>query len=227
LTGSGIISGSVAVNGIVSPGNGVGALATGGETWAGGGHYKWEINSSAGTAGVNPGWDKLNIGGALSITANSGSTFTIDVTSLSLAGAPGTVSDFNNTTSSAWIIATASGGITGFDPAGVILNTNGFSNNIGSGVFSVMTNATDIIIQFTVAPSAQAPTNFVSTAAGQGSFQGSANTSYTVEFATNLTSPIVWQTLTNTTTDGAGVGGFNDPTAPSTQTQRYYRVRFP
>ncbi|MEO5804345.1 MAG: hypothetical protein ABIR24_12530, partial [Verrucomicrobiota bacterium] len=227
LTGAGNLSGTVAVDGTVAPGNGVGALATGDETWGVGGRYTWEINSAVGTAGANPGWDKLNITGALNITAALGSPFNIDLTSLTLAGAAGTVSDFNNATNYTWTIAQASGGITGFDTNAFALNTNGFANDLGAGSFSITTNATSVLLVFTVPATAQQPTNFVTSGAGQGSFQGSPNTSYTIEYANVLTTPMSWQFLMTVTTDGSGLGTFADASAPSGQPTRFYRVKNP
>jgi len=227
LTGNGIISGSVAVNGTISPGtNAVGTLSTGNETWAGGGHYTFEINSAAGTAGTNPGWDTLNITGALNITATSAGKFNIDINSLTLANTAGAVSDFNSASNYTWSIVHTTTGISGFDANAFALSAASFSNSIGSGTFSITTNATDVLLNFTTGSSAQPPTSFVETVAGQGHFNGSPNTSYTIQYANNLNSPINWQTLTTATTDNSGLGSFTDP-APATGPQRYYRVKSP
>jgi fibronectin-binding autotransporter adhesin len=226
LGGSGTISGAVTNNGTISPGNSVGTLSTGGEIWAGGGHYTFEINSATGTAGTSPGWDKLNITGGLNITANPGSKFTLDITSLTLANAAGTVSDFDNTASYTWTIAQTTSGITGFDTNAFALTTSGFANSLGGGSFSITNNATDIILKF-ISSSAQRPASFVTTAAGQGHFTGSPNTTYTVEYANVLATPTAWQFLTSVATDGAGLGTFSDASAPGGQPQRFYRVKSP
>ena len=55
LVGTGAISGAVAVNGTISPGVNLGTLSTGTQTWNSGGHYEWDLNDAAGTAGPNPG----------------------------------------------------------------------------------------------------------------------------------------------------------------------------
>ena len=49
-----------------SPGT---AATDGNGEWAGGGSYDWEINDFDGTAGMDPGWDLMDITGQLSITA--------------------------------------------------------------------------------------------------------------------------------------------------------------
>ncbi|MEO5803583.1 MAG: autotransporter-associated beta strand repeat-containing protein, partial [Verrucomicrobiota bacterium] len=227
LTGSGSASGAVAVSGTVAPGSSVGTLGSGSETWAGGGHYVFEINQAAGTAGTSPGWDKLNITGGLNITATSGNKFIINITSLTLANAPGAVSDFSEINSYSWVIASTTTGVTGFDTNAFTLNTNNFVNGLGSGSFSLSIIGNDLILNFTGASVAQPPSSFVTTSAGQGTFSGSPNTTYTVQYADILASPTTWLTLTNVLTDGAGVGAFNDPSAPGGQPQRFYRVRNP
>jgi hypothetical protein len=185
------------------------------------------LNNATGTAGSSPGWDKLNINGSLNIIASSGNKFIIDITSLTLANASGAAANFNSSSNYTWVIASASGGITGFDTSSFDLNTAGFSNNVGSGTFSLTTNATDVILQFTAGTVGQQPTNFVTTAAGQGTFTGSPNTSYTIEYADVLATPTVWQTLTTVVTDGSGLGTFSDPFTPSQPAQRFYRVKNP
>jgi len=115
----------------------------------GGGSYTWEINKAGGTAGADPGWDLANITGALAVNANSGNPFTIHINSLTPADAAGPVSDFSSGTSYTWSIATASGGVTGFDPTAFVLDTSGFSNSVGGGTFSITNTTTDIQLKFT------------------------------------------------------------------------------
>ena len=141
LGGSGIISGTVAVDGSISPGNSPGALATADETWGSGGSYTWEINQAGGTAGVNPGWDLLNITGGLAVAGG----FTVNLKSLTLANAPGAVADFDNTKSYTWSIAHTTTGISGLAPGVVTLNPAGFANSLGQGAFIISSNATDVL----------------------------------------------------------------------------------
>ena len=81
----------------------VGRLITGTETWNGGGHYVWEINDV--DAGEITGWDLININGSLTINATSANKFTLDLTSLTLAGAAGPVNDFAQNQNYVWRIA--------------------------------------------------------------------------------------------------------------------------
>lgn len=117
----------VAAGGMIGPGNSPGQLnVTGNATWAGGGSYEWEINNFLGSAGTN--WDFLNIGGGLNITATSGSKFLVEVVSLLANSIPGAAAGFNAFTNYSFDIATAAGGITGFDAAAFDLDTSGFAN---------------------------------------------------------------------------------------------------
>lgn len=113
LKGAGTVDGAMIVNGNLSPGNSPGLLTTGDETWAGDGKYTWEINSVAGAAGTDPGWDLVNMG-ALTMTATSENPFTIALHTLTLSNAPGEVADFVATESHAWKIASATS-ISGWD----------------------------------------------------------------------------------------------------------------
>ncbi|MDB5325011.1 MAG: hypothetical protein JWM57_580 [Phycisphaerales bacterium] len=94
LTGTGSVSGAVSVSGKISAGSNsggsdtIGTLATGDQTWNGGGAYLFKLQNTAGStnsgtqtgnAGIN--WDKLKMSG-LTIAATSGSKFTIIITPL-------------------------------------------------------------------------------------------------------------------------------------------------
>ena len=117
----------VASGGTIGPGNSPGQLNVArNATWAGGASYEWEINNFLGSAGTN--WDFLNIAGELNITATSGSKFLVDVVSLLANNSPGIAAGFNAFTNYSFDIATAAGGITGFDAAAFVLDTSGFAN---------------------------------------------------------------------------------------------------
>ena len=220
LGGSGTIAGDVTVNGAISPGASVGTLTTAAQTWGPGGRYVWQMNDATGTAGVNPGWDKLVSSGFLSILSSPSQRFTVDITSLAGAVA-GPAAHFNNTAPQSWTILSAAGGIGGFDPANFTLNTGSFSNPLGSAYFAITNTGNDLMLQLLIA---EVPTNLVATVAGSGSFTGTPNLGYTVKYSDSL-SPANWQTLVTVTTDGAGVGTFTDP-GPLPDA-RFYRIFFP
>jgi len=146
LTGSGGV-GALSVSGTVSPGNSPGTLASGATTFAGGGNYVWEINHGTGTSGTN--WDLLSISGALTITATSGSPFTINLTSLLADNSAGNVINFNTATNHTYTVATASSGITGFSSSAFTLDTAGFTNALNGGSWSIGTAGNDLNLTFT------------------------------------------------------------------------------
>jgi autotransporter-associated beta strand protein len=112
---------------IISPGNSPGTAVTGDQTWAAGGSYTWEINSTLGTAGADPGWDLINGSGTLSVTALAELGFNINVTSLTTGNASGLVSDFDQSLSYNWLIADFAA-VSGFSSDKFTVNTSSFSN---------------------------------------------------------------------------------------------------
>jgi autotransporter-associated beta strand protein len=112
---------------IISPGNSPGTAVTGDQTWAAGGSYTWEINSTLGTAGADPGWDLINGSGTLSVTALAELGFSINVTSLTTGNASGAVSDFDQSLSYNWLIADFAA-VSGFSSDKFTVNTSSFSN---------------------------------------------------------------------------------------------------
>ena len=150
LTGSGTTSGSLSVAGTLALGNSPGTLNVGATSFLGGGNYEWEINDFVGgTQGTN--WDFLNVTGALTISATSGNEFLIDVIGL----LPGS-NDFVFTNNYSFAIATASGGISGFDVTDFIIRTNNFGNamtasgyNSGSWSISLANSDKDLVLSYT------------------------------------------------------------------------------
>jgi autotransporter-associated beta strand protein len=152
IGGSGTIGVPVTIgpNAIVSPGNSPGAQTYAAMTWAGGGTYLWEINDAAGQAGQDPGWDLINVTGALNITATSdpGNRFIIDVNSLA-GGIPGVPANLSGL--GAWTIVTAAGGITGFDPNAFTFDRSGFSM-LGGG-FTIFQDGNSLVLGYVPEPS--------------------------------------------------------------------------
>ncbi len=127
---------TIGANQTLAPGNSPGTAATGSQTWAAGGTYQWEINSTLGTAGADPGWDLIDGTGTLNITATAGNEFTIDITSLTLGNLAGLVSDFNEASSYSWLIAEFAT-ISGFDATDFILDDTNFANTY-TGTFGLL-----------------------------------------------------------------------------------------
>ena len=148
LAGTGNAAGTVTVNGNVAPGASPGTLSSGAENWNSGGTYDVEINDAEGTAGVDPGWDKLAISGALTVNATTGSKFTIKLISLS-GSSPGTCAHWDSNQYYSWLIAAASS-VSGFSADKINLDATGFQNSLGTlGVFSVVQVGNDIYLRFT------------------------------------------------------------------------------
>lgn len=153
VSGTGTIADFViAGGGTVSPGASSGTLTTGSQTWSGGGNYVWEINHANGTQGANPGWDFLNINGTLTINASSANKFNLQVTSLTLGGGSGSASSFDSLQNYTWTIATASGGILGFDPLKFTLDVSAFQNSLDGGSFGISQSGNDLSLTFSAVP---------------------------------------------------------------------------
>jgi len=170
LRGSGTVKGDMAVAGIVSPGDvpggnpGTLTQSPGSETWAGGGTYLWEVNTvdtsavpqPAGYKGTNPGFDFLTIAGALNITADSGSKFVIDIVGLDPStGLEGAVANWDKTKQYEWVIATAGGGITGFNADAFDVQWTKFASNnaVASGAkFVVRRDGDNVVVGYVPEP---------------------------------------------------------------------------
>jgi fibronectin-binding autotransporter adhesin len=141
LTGTGTVGGTVDVNGTIIPDDNVGSpgtLNTGAETWSGGGNYLVNIGAATGTPGTD--WDLLNITGTLGVAATSDSQFTIVLGSTDPA--------LDNTQNFTWRIATASGGVTGFDASKFTIDVSSFPDDVGSGHFIVTQSGNDVNLEF-------------------------------------------------------------------------------
>jgi fibronectin-binding autotransporter adhesin len=135
ISGSGTVVGDMTIGSgsVLSPGNSPGTLSqTGDQTWIAGGAYLWEINDRLGTKGEDPGWDWISIDGTLDLSLLTVDGFTIDIDSLSDAS-PGDALNFVELNhvpeiDYSFIIASATGGISGFDAGDFSLDDSGFTN---------------------------------------------------------------------------------------------------
>jgi hypothetical protein len=132
-----------------------GEMNTPGQTWKNGGVYLWEICDATGAAGANPGWDLLNINGTLDLSQLTGTdAFTIDVNSLShsLGDVDGQVDNYVPGTEYAWTIASASGGIIGFDASEFAIDTTHWTGDLGGNAFQMQQSGNDLILALTPEP---------------------------------------------------------------------------
>jgi autotransporter-associated beta strand protein len=137
VTGSGGGSGAFAIGsgGILSPGTGIGTLALGSTTWAGGSTLTFQLSNTTGSAGTS--WDLLSITGGLTLTATSNNRITIGLNTLDFTtGLAGAASNLNSSGTYTFAIATASSGITGFDANAFTFDRTGVVNGL-TGTWSV------------------------------------------------------------------------------------------
>jgi len=160
LGGSGTIGGqvSLASGATLSPGSGPGTLTLGQPlSLVTGGNYNWQMLSATGTAGAANAWDLLAVTGSMSIDATSADPFKINLWTLSGTSpeTSGNAANFNSAQDYTWRIATAAGGISGFDATKFRIvtsatnGTGGFSNTYGSGTFSIAQSGNNLNLVFT------------------------------------------------------------------------------
>jgi autotransporter-associated beta strand protein len=156
LGGSGTVGALVVQSGgTIAPGNSPGILTVNGNTtWLNGGNYNWQLLDATGAAGT--GWDKLAITGALDLAGLTAGGFNVNVWSLStFAGTTGNAQYFDgNGGMYSWIMATADGGITGFDAGDFTIftaannGTNGFTNDFTGGTFSMSVEGNNLNLNY-------------------------------------------------------------------------------
>jgi autotransporter-associated beta strand protein len=134
-----------------------GTIAVDSTNWNAGGLYVWKINQATSGQGTDPGWDFVNVSGVLTVSATAASPYIIQLNSFKLDHTAGLVADFNPSQSYSWTIATAAGGITGFDAGKFTIDTSGFSNFTGGGVFRLEQSGNSINLLF--GPHAGAPSD--------------------------------------------------------------------
>jgi autotransporter-associated beta strand protein len=156
LGGSGT-TGSLLVNGTLTPGNSPGTLNTGSQTWFNGGNYNWQIFDATGSAGS--GYDLLNISGSLDLSNLTAGGFGINMWSLSGINPDvnGSTTNFNAANSYSWILAQAAAGITGFEATDFSIFTSanngtaGFSNTF-DGALSIAVAGNNLVLNYQAVP---------------------------------------------------------------------------
>jgi|GEM_PF-836323 len=150
LTGSGTIGSLALTSGaILAPGNSPGTLFAGNSTWQGGANYLWEINDATGVMGTN--WDLVSISGSLTINATAADRFTLSLVSLLANHTSGDVLNFDAAQNYSYTIASASGGIIGFNADAFTINANGFTNALNGGSWDLAHAGNNLTLNFTAA----------------------------------------------------------------------------
>ena len=170
LGGIGSISGALTNKGAIAAGTlsaKVGTLTSGSQTWITNASVNVELNDASTAEGV--GHDYININGALVIDATN-INFVVSTLNGQAAGSMANFSS-SNPGGYAWKIVSASGGITGFNPAAVTINVAGFANATDGGVFSVSQIGNDLYLLFrNAAHVVTNPSNQTSSPTGTASF---------------------------------------------------------
>jgi subtilase family serine protease len=227
-SGAGSVTSSVAVLVVINDPTNIspaGAFQVGTQTECSGivfnpgSSYIWEISDAA------TNWDWLNISGALNVEANSTNPFTIKIISLTASNTPGLAANFSGASNYHWIIATATGGLTNFNPNSFAVDASAFGNAFG-GNFGVVQQGTNLVLQYVAPPAPLALS--AGTVLGDGTFQlsfnGPVSQTYRILAATNLFTPLSnWSVLTTGNFNG-GVILFTDVTATNLPFQFYRAV---
>jgi T5SS/PEP-CTERM-associated repeat protein/autotransporter-associated beta strand protein len=130
----------------LAPGSSPGTMNFGSSlTLNNGGSLEIEIRAPSGTPGTD--WDFVSITGAFNLGALTAGGYSLKVISLDLANNLGAVSGLTGPTS--WIIATAGGGISGFEATDFAIDISQF---VGGGNFTLSQAANDLVLSFTPVP---------------------------------------------------------------------------
>ena len=156
LGGSGT-TGSLLVNGTLTPGDSPGTLNTGSQTWFNSANYNWQIFDATGSAGS--GYDLLNISGSLDLSNLTAGGFGINMWSLSGINPDvnGNATNFNAANNYSWILAQAASGITGFEATDFSIFTSanngtaGFSNTF-DGALSIAVAGNNLVLNYQAVP---------------------------------------------------------------------------
>ena len=153
LTGSGTVTGATTVTGgTLAPGNSPGTLALAATTIDSASVYRFEIASATGTAGSQ--WDKVAVNGVLTIAAGTEPAQQIQIHLVTLeptGAAAGEMANFNPNQSYTWEIASATGGISGYDANKFQLVTGEFQNAT-NGTFSLIQSGNSLSVSYAPVP---------------------------------------------------------------------------
>jgi hypothetical protein len=157
LSGSGTVTGAMNVVGTLSPGNSPGTMSTGNLAWSNGGDYNWQVLDASGAAGT--GYDTVSVTGTLDLASLTTGGFSLNLWSLLSTGPDvnGNATNFSDLLSYSWVLASTTGGVSGFDATDFVINTaanngtSGFSNSF-TGSFSVGVSGNNLMLNYSAIP---------------------------------------------------------------------------
>lgn len=137
---------------ILSPGgaNAIGTLTFNtGVTFASGSVFEFNIANPNGAPGT--GWDLVNVNGLLNIAAFTSPTITLNLSTITAAGTPSLLGNFDANQSYSWLFLSATN-IAGFSNDKFTFNTTNFANSLNGGNFFVTQGNAGLSINFAPVP---------------------------------------------------------------------------
>jgi autotransporter-associated beta strand protein len=152
--GSGTIAGplGLATGGLLSPGTSPGTITVADVVAEGGSGIDWDLLNATGTTGS--GWDFISGTGSFTLSnATSQNPFTVYAMTLTSTGpdVAGDARNFNPEQNYSWLLGTFAGGIVGFEPGVITVDTTDFTNDFdpGRGSFSVTQDGNSLFVNYT------------------------------------------------------------------------------
>jgi hypothetical protein len=143
----------IIIAGTIAPGYSPGTLSlTGDTTILGGASYQWQINSTLGTAGSDPGWDLFTVNGKITLDSTAAADpITVPLQSLDNTDFPNLLADFDPTQNYSFPFIQATG-ILNFQPSDFSLDLTQFQNTY-DGTWSIQQNGVgELDIVYTAVP---------------------------------------------------------------------------
>lgn len=166
LRGSGTIAGDVIIEsgGAITGGSsGPFTLNLGNLTLASGAILQLGMNDAAGTAGTTTGWSFLSLSGALDLGGTSGDPLALRLVSLGTGGISAAAANFDAAANASFLVATAAGGINGFDAAAWSVDASQFLNGY-NGSFSLSQSGNSLFLDYTAATAVPEPSTYAALA---------------------------------------------------------------
>jgi|GEM_PF-756610 len=156
----------------MSPGLRLGTISTADIEIAGGANLDWELGDSKGSPGS--GWDVVDSTGTLTLTAANSRTPVL-IRAITVAGTgspnPGPALNFDPARDQRWLLGTFAGGIVGFTPGSIVVDSTSFANSfdVSRAAFFVTRDGGSLYVTYVsdvnAAPTAITLTNVIASLA--------------------------------------------------------------